>query len=167
MSQTSYADSMSVPFAGALGDYASDADIRSFVNEEASAAFPFGIAVCRATGDNGAKLMVDTNSKIVGLTVHTHAVEPYYLPATPAAAGVAAKGTASVLKKGRIWCKTEQAVVPGDAVYARYTAAAAPNDQLGALRKDDDTSKAKQISQAEWVTTTALGAVGLVDINMP
>lgn len=169
MSQTAYSFYLSAPFAGVLGDYRSDYDIRSYVSEEATAGLPFGIAVCRGTGDQQCKLLVDANSKIIGLTVHQHAVEPYYLPTSPTTSGVAPKGTVGILKKGRMWVLPEQAVVPGDPVYARFTAAAAPLDQLGALRKDDDTTpKAKVMpGGCSFESTAAAASPALVDVNIP
>lgn len=165
--QTSYSFYQSVPFAGVLADLESDQDIRSYVSEEATLGLPFGIAVAQGAADNGCINMVDANSKILGITVHQHAFEPYYLPSSPTTAGVPLKGTVGVLKKGRIWAIAEQAVAPQDPVYARYTATTAPKDQLGRLRKDGDTSSALIISQAAWQTTAAAQAVGIVDINMP
>ncbi len=165
--QTSYSFYQSVPFAGVLADLESDSDIRSYVSEELTAGLPFGIAVCQGVADQGCLLMVDTNSKILGITVHQHAFEPYYLPALPLTAGVPLKGTVGVLKRGRIWAIAEVAVVPQDAVYARYTVAAAPKAQLGGLGNTADTSTAKQISQAAWQTTAAAAGLAIVDINMP
>ncbi len=165
--QTSYEYYQSVPFAGVLYDLESDEDIRSYTNQEATAAMPFGIAVAQGSDDNGCILMVDTNSKILGITVHNHAFDPYFLPTTPAKAGIAAQGMASVLRKGRIWAIAEVAVAPQDDVFARYTVAAAPKDQLGGLGNSADTSTAKQIAQAKWLSTAAAGAVAQVDINMP
>lgn len=165
--QTSYSFYQSVPFAGVLADLESDQDIRSYVNQEATAAMPFGIAVCQAADDNGCKLMVDANSLILGITVHQHAVDPYFLPSSPAKAGIAATMTAGVLRKGRIWAIAEEAVAPQDAVYSRYTVTTAPKDQLGGLGNTGDTSTALLIAQAKWLTTAAAAAVGIVDINMP
>lgn len=166
MSQTSYSFYQGLPFAGVLGDYASDSDIRSRVSEEATLGMPFGIAVGRGAADNGIILLADANTKIDGLLVHTHAVEPFYAATSPAGTGVSPKGTGSVLKKGRMYVLPEVAVVPGNDVYARYTASGG-NTQKGALRTDADTAKATQITQAVWESTAAAATPALVDVNIP
>lgn len=166
--QTSYSFYQSVPFAGVLADSdGSDADIRSYVSEELTAGLPFGIAVCQGAADTGCLLMVDTNSKILGITVHQHAFDPYYLPASPTTAGVPLKGTVGVLRRGRIWAIAEVAVVPMDIVCARYTTTAAPKNQLGGLGNTTDSATAKQITAAVWSTTAAAAALGIVDISTP
>ncbi len=165
--QTSYSFYQSLPFAGVLADLVSDSDIRSYVNEEVTLGVPFGVAVCQGAADNGFLLMVDINSKILGITVHTHAVEIYYLPTSPTTAGIPLKGTAGILKKGRIWAIAEVAVGPMDIVCARYTTSTAPKAQKGGLGNTTDSATALQITGATWTTTAAAAAIGMVDVNMP
>lgn len=166
MSQTSYSFYLSAPFAGALAEYGQGIDIRSYVSEEATLGLPFGIAVMQGTDDNGCLLPTSSGAKILGLTVHQHAQDPYFLPASPSTAGVPLKGTVGVLRRGRMYVLPEVSVVPHDPVYARYTASGG-NTQLGALRNDGDSSKALQISQAEFLTTASAAAAAIVDINVP
>lgn len=164
--QSSYSFYQSIPFAGVLADLASDIDIRSYVNQDV-VGLPFGIGVAQGTDDNGCILQVDINSKVLGITTHTHAVDPYFLPTSPTTAGVPLKGTVGVLKKGRIFAIAEVAVVPGDIVTSRYTAGSGFKTQVGSLGNSTDSSSALQITQAAWSTTAAAGAVGIADINMP
>lgn len=168
MSQLSYAFYESQPFAGVLGDYRSDYDIQSYVNDEVSAGMPFGIAVAKgATSDQSAILLVDGNSKVIGLTVHDHAREPFYLSGvSPAAAGIAPGWTLGVLRKGRMWVVPEVAVTAEDPLYARHTANGGLT-QKGALRNDNDGGNALQIAQGVWKSTVAAGAPALVDVNLP
>lgn len=167
MSQTSYSFYLSAPFAGVLGDYRSDYDIRSAVNEEVTLGMPFGIAVKRGANDYGCLLPTGSGDKVIGLTVHNHAVDPYYLPASPTTAGVPLKGTAGILKKGRMWVLPEVSVVPGDPVYWRYSANGGLT-QLGALRNDGDSSHAAVMpGGATFETTAVASAAALVDISIP
>ncbi len=165
--QTSYSFYQSAPFAGVLADLESNQDVRSYINEEVTAGLPFGIAVCQGVADDGCLLMADINSKIVGVTVHTHAVEPFYLPTSPSTAGIGLKGTAGVLRRGRIWAVVDATVAPGGIVCARYTATTAPKDQLGRLGPSTDSSSALQITGALWSTTAAAAGLAIADINMP
>lgn len=165
--QTTYGFYQSVPYAGALYDLESDQQIRSYANQEATASMPFGIAVAQGANDDGCILMVDTNSKVLGITIHTHAVDPHQVATTPAKAGLSPKGTCGVLRQGRLWAIAEAIVAPQDDVFARYTASTAPKDQLGGLGPSADSSSAKQIAQAKWLTTAAAAGLAVVDINMP
>jgi hypothetical protein len=70
-----------------------------------------------------------------------------------------------LIKKGRVWVWSEQAVTETDAVYVRYTANGAL--QVGDFRKDADTAKALLLANCKWAgTITAAGMVQL-DLNLP
>ncbi|HSN27178.1 MAG TPA: hypothetical protein VLT45_12860 [Kofleriaceae bacterium] len=72
-----------------------------------------------------------------------------------------------LLRKGRIWVVTEQAVTPADPVYVRY--AAGSFSVLGRVRKDADTASAAALGTgvAKFCTTQAtIGGLVLVEINL-
>ena len=71
-----------------------------------------------------------------------------------------------ILRKGRIWLVTEQAVTPADSVFVRY--AANSFSVIGRVRKDNDGgAAAAQLGTARFVTTQAtIGGLVLVEINL-
>ena len=72
--------------------------------------------------------------------------------------------TAAIIRSGYIWVITEEAVVPGDPVYYRFTAGAG-GTVIGRFRKTDDTATAAQIDGATFETTAA--ADSIVKIKLP
>lgn len=72
----------------------------------------------------------------------------------------------SLLKKGRIWVYSEQAVNPTLAVFWRHTlnVTLVPGD----FRVDIDTANATDISAfARWVSVTAAAGLALLEVNAP
>lgn len=116
---------------------------------------PFGVFVKHAGAQNGGLVAANLGAStdvVLGVSVHNHAqtVSPY-IPAGPEdtsggadTSGIPAGDMGSFIRRGRIWVKAEEALLITDTLYARYTATAA-NGTLGALRNDDDTTKALAI----------------------
>lgn len=72
----------------------------------------------------------------------------------------------SILRKGRIWVYSEQAVNPTLAVFLRHTTTT--TEIPGDFRVDLDTDKAFDISAyAKWISVTAAAGLAIVDINFP
>ncbi len=72
----------------------------------------------------------------------------------------------SILKRGRIWVFSEQAVNPTLAVFLRHTinAALLPGD----FRVDADTANADDVSAfARWVSVTTAAGLAIVELNIP
>jgi len=124
---------------------------------------PFGRAVVRGTADNQAKLPTATGQAFMGITEMTsawsenasdlHLYDQYQ--------------EMNIIDFGKIYAYTEQSVVPGDAVYFRHTAAASPLNVVGRFRKDAGGGNADLITGASWETTTAAGAIGIINLNTP
>lgn len=73
----------------------------------------------------------------------------------------------SVIRKGRIWVYSEVAVDPTADVYLRYTANTGPTRIPGDFLKTADSSKAQQITNARWVSTTSAAGLAILEINIP
>ena len=74
----------------------------------------------------------------------------------------------SVLRKGRIWVKSESIItnILTDGVFLRHTANAALIP--GQFRIDADTARADAITTARWLTTTtAINQLALLEFNIP
>lgn len=74
----------------------------------------------------------------------------------------------SVLRKGRVWVKSESIItnIVTDGVFLRHTV----NGLLipGQFRIDADALKADQITSARWLTTTAaINQIALLEFNIP
>jgi hypothetical protein len=121
----------------------------------------FGRAVVRGTADNQAQLPSTTGEDFMGVTEMTTAwaenssdlhLYPEYREM-------------NLIDFGKIYVYTEQAVVPGDPVFFRHTAATAPLDVVGRFRKDADTANADQIPGATFETTTAAGGIAIIKLT--
>lgn len=165
MSQTSYSTYQAAAFAGMLAD-SGEVDVLSYVNEEASANLPFGVAVAKGTADNGFLAMVNGSSVIVGILAHTHQVDPSRVASSPTGAGVPPKYLGNVLKRGRIIVQVEEAVTPASAVFVRHTAGAG-GTQKGAFRASADTATAVAWTAARYLTSAGIGGFATVEINLP
>lgn len=136
-------------------------NVTSKVSEVGSV--PFGRAVVRGTGDDGANLPTASGQAFVGITELTSAFTVDY------------DGThqyhqyqeMNVVDFGEIYVYTEQSVVPGDVVYFRHTADTAPLDVVGRFRKDSSGGDADLIQGASFETTTAAGGIAKVKLNTP
>ena len=134
-----------------------------------AAAIDFGLVVCQDPMDEKkAKLPVaaaDITSalSILGITVHTQAIEQFYQSA--GGAGYAINAEMSILKRGTCWVQVESAVTPATTPYARYTVNG--TTKLGGIRGDDDTSKAAIIPSARFVKGAAANGYALLEINLP
>lgn len=165
MSQTSYSTYQAAAFAGMLAD-SGEIDVLSYINEEASANLPFGVAVAKGTADNGFLAMVNGSSVIVGILAHTHQVDPGRVAASPAGAGVPPKYLGNVLKRGRIYVQVEEAVTPASAVFVRHTAGAG-GTQKGAFRASADTATAVAWTAARFLTSAGANGYAIVEVNLP
>lgn len=146
MSQTAYAVDPDLGFRGLLGDPNADSYIIPMANG-AAAAQGFGILVKRdaVNPTDQFDIFSATGQDPLGVLVHTQAVED---PTLAGDLAVALLETASVLRRGRIWVRVEEAVAPGDSVYFRHTASGG-NTELGAFRND-----ANGVAQVTTLTPT-------------
>lgn len=130
---------------------------------ELAAGIPFGRAVVRGSADNQCLLPTATGQDFLGFTEMTtawaenpsdlHQYERYR--------------EANIIDFGEVWLYTEQSIVPGDPVYFRHTAAAAPLAILGRVRKDTGGGNCDLIQGATFESTTAAGGIAKVKLNAP
>lgn len=168
---TSYAE-QEAGFPGMLANLFEKQAV-TLVQGEASAEIPFGVVVAQGAASavagtpDKAILMVDVNSKMAGILLHSH---DYTRGSDLGDTGVKPQRLLAVLEEGEVYAYCEAgAYVKGAQLYARYTTNGAGKSQLGALRIDTDTTKAvlnKGITAAETKTLAAEGYVK-VRIDMP
>lgn len=70
-----------------------------------------------------------------------------------------------LVRKGRIWVWSEQAVSPTDQVFVRYTASG--DNVVGNVRKDADTATAALLKGARFATITTGAGLVLLEVNLP
>lgn len=162
MPQTSVSSSLTKAFAGMKGDSRKDGHDRSFVNAEASAEIPFGVAVAHGSTDEAAILPADANSKLAGVVVHSHAYDKRVDFGTT---GLKPKVSLSVMRKGSIWVQVEETVAPGEPVFARHTASGG-NTTKGLFRNDADSATCTQLGNSKFLTAATAGNLALVDVDV-
>ncbi len=134
MSQTAYTIVAADAFPGLLDMNFQDPDILSRFNEE-SARVSFGLMVRQGTAAEQLQNFSAAGQDAIGVTVHRHTEKA---KTTGTAEEIAASGgKADVLRKGRIWVATEEAVAIGDDVFFRHTASGG-NTVIGRFRTDAD-----------------------------
>lgn len=165
--QTSYGE-MAAAFEGMLADATIVKHADTMVQGEASAEIPFGVAVAIETspGTDGtpgkATLVNAAADKIAGVVLHHHAYDSRTELGTT---GLKPKTLLSVLRKGRVWVKTETAVVDGDRAHIRY-AAGAGGTQLGAFRNATVVSETiDATAQAVFRSTAAAGELAILEVD--
>jgi hypothetical protein len=164
MSQTNYNTDPTPSFAGMLGDQALDAHMLSRANG-AAAAQPFGIMVRAdaANPEDQFDIFSAASQAPLGVLVHKHDQEN---PALAGDLGVDLLEEASVLSKGRIWVRVEEAVAPGDGVFFRHTAGGG-GSVIGYFRNDADTATCDQVDAARWIKGSAGAGLALLELNLP
>ena len=155
MSQTSVTQYGAAGFAGLIAD----SMFTDKMSYSAEAAVPFGVPVQLGTNKERQVKVLTTSvgqaALAVGISVATQAVEQ-------TAAGVAAyadKETVSVMKRGRIWVTTNDAVVAG-AVANLVLANGTFTDEVVAAGIEAFT----QFS-AKFITGTTAAGLAIVEIN--
>ncbi len=160
MSQTSYSATMTYGIEGQLAD-SGPVDILSRVNGEASLEIAFGLGVKKGTGDEAVLSPTAEGDRIEGIVVHSHA----YAKTTELDTGVKAKGSLSILRKGRILVKVEEAVVRGDRGWCRAVAGAG-GTRLGAWRKSDVGAETIDCTtQAEFLTSASANGLAVLEVD--
>ena len=122
----------------------------------------FGVLVCIDPADNGKckkpAIAADvTSTRAIGFT---------NCDESKTEDGYDTGQVVSVRKKGTIWVQAEEAVSPGDTVYARYTSSGT-NTTLGAIRNDADSSTAGALTGCEILDYDSTTELALISINRP
>ncbi len=178
--QTEVLSEFAVATDGLLAD-SSPMSVSSYTSEEASAGIPFGVCVAQGDADFGAALVAATSDVLIGISVYSNDFEvPFQLVLGDAAdppaayAKIQPEVTFGVLRKGRVWVRTEEAVSPGDAVRVRGVTSsndtgylAANAEQAGAFRTTaDDTTDCTDISAfARWLTSADAGDLACLEVD--
>lgn len=154
-------------FAGMKSDLR-NSTIESYIQGEASAEIPFGVAVAQGTASAGAGtpddaiLMVDTNSVVVGVLVHAH---NYDRETQLGSTGVKPTNLLNVMRKGQVYMVHEGAVTKGATCFVRFGTGAG-GAQKGAVRADADTATAVSTAALTFAETKASLGDGLVLVNV-
>lgn len=152
MSQLNYDVNFEKAFEGMLGDV-NNMDALSRVIEGSNVLF--GKAVTFGTNDNQCKALSAISEKVAGVVIHKHVEEGILLE----------KEAVSLLRKGRIYVKVEEAVSPGDQVHVR--AVVSGQEEAGSFRASADGTDTINISsKAEYLSSAEAGEFALVDINL-
>jgi len=135
----------------------------------------FGLCVVQDKGalaaggdDNLAHLptlvaQVTTVGTVLGVTVHTQAIEQAVLNANNV--GYPLASAMSVLRRGRIWVVVEDAVIADAQAYVRAIAGA--GEQSGAFRSDADTADAGLLPGSRFKLTAGAGELTILELNLP
>ena len=155
--QTAYQATLDAAFEGQKTDLGM-VDIISKLAEGGD--IDFGRAVVRGTDDGSAILPSVTGEDFLGVTEYTtawaanasdiHLYQQYR--------------EMNIVRVGRIWVWTEQAVVPGDPAFFRY-AAGAGGTVIGRFRKDVDTASADAIPGATFESTAGAGSLAILQLT--
>lgn len=159
--QTSVTVSPQVAYAGLVGDGA-PVVAASLANANASAEIPFGCMVKRhATSFDLCDVLGATSDKLAGIVIHA---QDYQRTNELGSTGIKPKTVMSVLEQGHIWVVCDEAVVPGDAVRVRTSAA---GGGLGTFRKSAVAGNSINISTfAQWVDYDSTSGLALLSIDM-
>lgn len=134
MSQTAYTVSAADAFPGLLDMSFQNPDILSRFNQEVTK-ISYGLMVRQGAAEDQLRNLSAAGQDALGVTIHEHTEKAV---STGVATEIAASGgKGSVLRKGRIWVVTEEAVAIGDGVFFRHTAEGG-NTTIGAFRTDAD-----------------------------
>lgn len=166
--QTTYDVAPAVAVAGKLACRMADAQVDTMFSGESSAKVLFGRAVMygSATDGKNAKLPVAETAQIAGIVCHLETYENGEngeLTAT----GVAPGGKLNVLRKGVIWVKVEDAVVPGDRLWVRGVAGGDPEFLGGLLPADDGTDTVDCTMFGQFKTPAGAGELAKLAVNFP
>lgn len=170
MSQTSYAINQAVGRAGLLYDSGFTDKMSKQLNSSGEVGV-FGCLVVQDTGDNDVKAPAAATDitgikNVAGVVIASANVQsnsgsdPAYYPN---------KYTIPVLRKGRIWVLSEDAVDLTKSVFVRYLAGSA-GTQKGAFRATTVSSEATQLpdANAKWLSSTSgANALAILEINLP
>lgn len=140
---------------GLLGDSGHDMFIQSYGVETAAVEFGRGV---EAGTDPENQVVAYAGGTLQGVTVKTHALDR----ATEEAGldGASVGEEVGVLRKGRIWVQTNEAVVAGDAVFCVNTGADA-----GRFR--NDATDATAVPGAAFAGFDADRSLALLELNLP
>jgi len=172
--QTTYPKAPSAAVAGQLYDHGPH-DIITMRNAESTASMPFGIGVAFKTSspatDLDAILLSGSGDLVAGIIVHSEDyARTFTLPDGTTAGELGSSGLRpgsilQILRKGRIWVTSEDAITVGLRPFIRFSANGG-NTQVGAFRGTDDSGHAIDLTKIGQFSVTSGGAGALVVLEV-
>jgi hypothetical protein len=172
--QSTVTSAPAAAFAGMLCDDTEN-DFMTLRNAEASASMPFGNAVAFKTSspasDKDAIRPASGSQKLAGILVHGHDYQRTYTLADGTTAGeldsvgVVAGAEISVLWRGTVWVKVQQAVVVGDRLFVCHTANSTYTlaGQIGNADESSNTIDATAIGR--FTSSAAAGGFAKLQVD--
>lgn len=160
MSQTSYSDSIAAAFAGQKGD----GRVEAWLNSEASDV-PAGILV-EIDSEGKFQLMTGATTHLAGGVINSFARDPGNAAALASTNAIKAGAVANLMVEGSIWLLAEEAMAVDDDVFVRHTANGAGKLQLGAVRNDNDSNNARQVTGARVLAGCSAAGPVLVYLSV-
>lgn len=103
----------------------------------------------------GVALRIQNKMNILNPNVGSDGAAPYY------------EGEAvSLLTRGRVYVKVENAVSSDDQVYLRFVSGGA-GEEVGQFRSDNAGGNAVLVADARWIFGASAGGLAVLEINMP
>ncbi len=165
--QTTYGATMAIGIEGQLVGSGPHEVIPCY-NDEASAEIAFGRAVkygATATDNFGVLFPTAETDKIVGITVHSHEYSKGFTGAALGTTGVNAGFPLSILRKGRILVRCEDAVTRGDRLWVRAVGSTPPEYLGGLNNADDGTDTIDCTKQGQWMTSADAGGLAELEVD--
>jgi hypothetical protein len=169
MAQLSYTQFPDVALEGMVADTQLNKDIVSKI-AGASEVIPYGHLVVQDSAENDAVVKLPTvtaevtDGRAIGVAISDVSREASAIGGS-ANTGYGEEDAVPVLRRGRIWVITEDAVtVVGTPAFARF-ASGGGGTVLGAFRTDADTATAVALPGATFRSTAGAGELVLLELN--
>jgi len=160
MAQLAYTQDPAAALEGQIADSSRNTER---ISAKAEGAVPFGRFVTKGTNDDQCDLP-DATAEISGGVALGFAVEDTSIEQPDTPVGYADEATVQIMRRGRIWVLTEDAVAAGGDVYVRHGAGGGGSD-LGRCRSDADTATATKLPGATFRTSTAAAGMAIVEYD--
>lgn len=136
---------------------------------------PFGVFVTQDLNlsglgaDNIARLPIAggevTGKVALGVALLDQATENVLVSSGQTEVGYSPQSTMSILRRGRVYVKVEDAVLAGGNVYVRHVAGA--GEQLGAFRSDADGGDADVLPYSRYKSGAGAEGLAILEIALP
>jgi membrane-associated protease RseP (regulator of RpoE activity) len=155
--QTSYSNTLPV---GGEGKFAFERDRASVITKQAASAIPFG-RVVKYDGSGNVELPSATGAAFQGIALYEERQ-----PDSNDVAQFAAGDAVSVLRNGYVYMRSEDALVPGAAVFVRYATDAGAAQKPGMLKSATGTTKADAWTALQVIEGCSAGGLAVIRINL-
>lgn len=172
--QTSFSAAPAIGINGTLDD-ATDYQILTMKNVEASASIPFGRAVCfklsSPASDLDALLPAAETDTVAGIVRFSHGYSRAWTDDAGTVhgeldgTGIRTGFLMDVVRKGRMLLVCEDGCVPGDRLWVRAVAGGDPEFLGGLNNADDSTDMIDCTKQGVWESTATAGGLAWLNFN--